>query len=242
MFTSCRIYLIPVLLVLVLAQPKALYAESSLYGLEVGFQAGAGYYAGDAASLFMAGSGGSLHHLREVYGVQCRYRFDYRWAMQIKGQRQCVKYSFMDNVYVNPMWNIDATCEFHFFRFGLHPYDPKIKSVTPFLFIGIGMTLCNQGAYLINDVGLISDYKTGLYVPLGIGVKWMFAERWQLQAMWQNQVYVYNGDGIEGMSELNNSYDMNGINIMNNDIVSSFTIGLTFAFWKKNDQCIHCTY
>ena len=79
-----------------------------------------------------------------------------------------------------------------------------------------------------------------LYIPLGIGVKWMFAERWQLQAVWQHQIYVQNGDGLEGLPQLNNSHNLNGINIMNNDLVSSLTIGVVFEFWKKGDICVHC--
>ena len=79
------------------------------------------------------------------------------------------------------------------------------------------------------------------YVPLGIGVKWMFANRWQLQAVWQQQVYITSiGDRIEGNPELNNSYELNGNNIMNNDLTSSITIGVVFEFWKKGDVCLHC--
>jgi hypothetical protein len=69
----------------------------------------------------------------------------------------------------------------------------------------------------------------------------MFANRWQLQAVWQQQVYITSiGDRIEGNPDLDNSYELNGSNIMNNDLTSSITIGLVFEFWKKGDMCLHC--
>ena len=68
----------------------------------------------------------------------------------------------------------------------------------------------------------------------------MFAERWQLQAAWQHQVYVNKGDILEGKDLLSDSHELNGNNIMNNDLTSSLTIGVVFEFWKKGDVCLHC--
>ena len=83
--------------------------------------------------------------------------------------------------------------------------------------------------------------KPNVYIPVGIGVKWMFAERWQLHAAWQHQVYVTSqGDGIEGLPALNNTHNLNGTNFMNFDMTSTLTVAIVFEFWKKGDVCMHC--
>ena len=78
---------------------------------------------------------------------------------------------------------------------------------------------------------------------MAIGLKWKFAERWQLQVAWQHNVYVdKNGDALEGNSAFDNTYQMNGTNIMNNDITSTLTVGLMFEFGRENKPCVMCTY
>lgn len=211
-----------------------LRADNSVYHLDIGVQAGLGYYVGDATPHI-------FQDVKEVLGAQFRYKVDQRWSVQMKGQWQRIMYSVSDVEYHNPMWNLDATAEFNFFRFGMHPYDQRVKSITPFLFVGVGTTVYQEHALKATQpIEIQGKYNLNLYIPLGIGVKWMFAERWQLQAVWQHQIYVQNGDGLEGLPQLNNSHNLNGINIMNNDLVSFLTIGVVFEFWKKGDICVHC--
>ena len=79
-----------------------------------------------------------------------------------------------------------------------------------------------------------------LLLLVGVGLKWKFADRWQLQAAWQHNVYVYNGDGFEDAPEYNNKHDLNGSNIMNNDVTSTLTIGVVFEFGKGKKICPLC--
>ena len=221
-----------------------LRADISKFNLDIGVQAGTGYYVGECARVFESDKQlNSFANLSEVLGAQLRYKIDQRWSIQIKGQWQRIMYKYMDVEYHNPMWSIDMTAEYNFFRFGMHPYDLRVKPITPFVFIGIGTSLVSEYASRIDESLALSRTRYNLpnvYVPLGIGVKWMFAERWQLQAAWQHQVYVHKGDILEGRDLLNDSHRLNGNNIMNNDLTSSITIGLVFEFWKKGDVCLHC--
>ena len=67
----------------VLCVPTIALCESKMYRLELGVQAGVGYYMGELAPhAFMNAS--------EVYGAQIRCKIDQRWALQVKGQRQRV--------------------------------------------------------------------------------------------------------------------------------------------------------
>jgi hypothetical protein len=85
-----------------------------------------------------------------------------------------------------------------------------------------------------------------MYIPIGVGVKWKFAPRWQLQLAWQHQIYMSNGDGLEGVitqdnpSKFNDSYQMNGSNILNNDITSTLTLGVVFEFAREKKVCVEC--
>lgn len=232
------IYTTSVLVLIGLFCPIRSFAEFSLYNCEAGLQIGGSYYVGECARVFdfdkLDQQTNSFANIREVFGAQLRYKFDQRWSIQAKGQWQQVKYTYLSCDYNIPITNIDATAEFNFFRFGRHPYDLRVKPITPFLFLGVGISLNKKSK--LDETKPISAY-----IPSGIGVKWMFASRWQLQAVWQQQVYITSiGDRIEGNPELDNSYDLNGNNIMNNDLTSSITIGLVFEFWKKGDMCLHC--
>ena len=237
----------------------SVFAEQGFYRLELGAQAGLGYYMGELAQYaFMSPS--------EAYGVQLRCKIDERWALQFKGQRQRVintidannEWGVAPGRYQTPMWHFDLTGEYNFFHFGLDEHDVRMHPVTPFIFLGVGMTAHNVLASNKRDYPLVG-WKTAadgtykyhepafaMYIPVGVGLKWKFAPRWQLQLAWQHQIYVLNGDGLEGViaqnapDKFNDSYQMNGSNILNNDIVSTLTVGLVFEFAHDKKICVQC--
>lgn len=246
--TLCLIF------VWVLCVPTSAFCESKVYRLEAGVQAGLGYYVGELAPhAFMSSA--------EVYGAQVRCKIDQRWALQLKGQRQRVvntiekdnAWRFAAGKYTNPMWHFDLTGEFNFFRFGIDPYNIHMRTITPFIFLGVGFTAQNVYAndtlaYPMVTANNNSNIEYAMYIPLGVGVKWKFAERWQLQLAWQHNIYVMNGDGIEGVIDrarpniLNNSYKLNGSNVMNNDVTSTLTVGIVFEFAPDQKSCPFCNY
>ena len=70
---------------------------------------------------------------------------------------------------------------------------------------------------------------------------------------WQHNIYVMNGDGLEGVISrtkanktqdalFNNSHGMNGSNIMNNDVASTLTAGIVFEFGRKGKTCAYCLF
>lgn len=248
--------------------PAIVSATEKEYSCEVGAQLGMGYYVGDATKMIFKDP-------RDVFGLQFRYKFDQRWAMQIKGQRQRIAYSYRPDAtednpsplnarFQNPMWNMDVVAEFNFFRLGLHPYNSHVRPITPFVSLGVGITMSNKVAtqYTLEDrnypaVDIMKNHSGitlgGFYIPVGIGVKWKFSPRWQLQACWQHQIYF--SDNIEGYmlgydkpeaiqnygpSILNNANDLNGFNIFNNDVVSSLTVGIVFEFGERDQMCYFC--
>lgn len=239
-------------------------ASITEYTCEIGVQVGCGYYVGDANKMIFS-------HTREVLGAQFRYNFDMRWAMQIKAQRQRIAFPYTPSAteeqpnparvnYVNPAWHVDVVAEFNFFRFGLDPYDSRIKPITPYINLGVGISARNKMATRVTATSnqfpafeFLNMNKPAFYIPIGVGVKWKFAERWQLQACWQHQVYL--SDNVEGYmvgydtsesigdygpSILNDSHELNGFNLFNNDLTSTLTIGITFMFGERNKMCYFC--
>lgn len=228
----------------VVLAPMCAFADDEthrFYFMEVGVQGGAAYYVGELAPyVFMSTA--------EVYGAQARVKIDYRWAIQLKGQRQRVvnaikegnEYGVGPGVYKYPMWHLDLVGEYNFFQLGLNEYNIHMRALTPYMFAGVGMTIHDLEA---------KKKSIAVYIPVGLGVKWKFAERWQLQFSWQHNLYVWDGDGLEGVILdkegkviFNDSYGMNGSNIMNNDLTSSITLGIVFEFGRKEHKCVHCNF
>ena len=207
-------------------------AEQLPYTCDIGVQGGIGYYIGDAQ-----------HHPflnpREVYGGQFRYKFNNRWAIQVKGQYQKIDFKVKDPAGIAPdrrlmndMVNIDAVGEFNFFRYGERTLDTRIKPITPYIFLGLGFALSND---YDQPYGCFS-----MYLPMGLGMKWRFAPRWQLILTWQHNLYF--GYRLENVDEYGNTYDMNGTNFFNNDLTGQLTAGIVFEFAQQKGNCKKCSW
>lgn len=210
------------------------------YFMDAGVQGGAAYYVGELAPhVFMSTA--------ETYGAQVRVKVNPRWAFQVKGQHQRVvnmidednEYGLQSGSSSYPMWHVDLVGEYNFFELGLDEYNIHMRSITPYMFAGVGLTIHDLKA---------KEKSKSVYIPVGLGVKWKFAKRWQLQLSWQHNLYVWNGDGLEGVLDtnrpdlFNNSYAMNGANVMNNDVTSTLTVGLVFEFGRAVNKCVSCEY
>ena len=191
-----------------------LFASSEMYHMEVGVHGGMGYYVGELAPhVFLS--------TREAYGAHFRYKFNERWAVQAKGLRQRV-YSKVDSVN-NPVWNIDATADFNFFYFG-NRKTFNWRKVCPYVFAGVGCSVLN-----VSDTLQVKPY-----VPVGIGLKWKFHDRFQLQLAWQHNLYITpKADCLEGRSDAYpTNQNVNQSNLLNNDMTSTMTLSFVYEFAK----------
>ena len=233
--------IVGVVLMMLLSFTNAV-AEELPYLCDFGLQGGVGYYIGDVPKhkhLFV--------NPREVYGLQFRYKFNNRWAVQVKGQFQRLA---IDTTAVgtpskpdinNGMINIDAVGEFNFFRYGEKSFDARIKPITPYLFLGLGFAFYGPNAY-----GPGHDYSSNfaMYLPIGIGMKWRFAPRWQMVAAWQHNLYLGadRGDGVELQPLFGNTHNMNGSNFFNYDLTGQLTVGIVFEFAQQKGACRTCSW
>ena len=222
-----------------------------MYRCELGLQGGCGYYVGDATEYV-------FQDVREAYGLHFRYKFDQRWALQVKGLAHHIKgqwtaeeaemvrpgdrTSFQaseDATIIGQPWetqmvNVDVVGEFNFFRFGVRQYDERIKPITPYIGVGIGIGMCMEPNWAWRGYSPVVQ----VYVPFVVGVKWKIADRWQLQAAWQHNVYF--ADNLEGIEGLNNAHNLNGSNFLNNDVTSQLTVGIVFEFAQDRKICALC--
>ena len=184
--------------------------------MEVGLQMGVAYCMGGESTPY------AFQSSICAFGLQYRYKLNPRIAFQAKAQ-------------VTPVYgrtgftNVDVTAEYNFFRYGLNYYDARVRTLSPYVFLGVGVSV---------DVKTLQPFEAeyaGAYLPVGIGLKWKFAERWQLQAAWQHQIYV---DPIKG-DEIDNSATAN-YNILNNDVVSTLTASIVFEFAQEKKRCVMC--
>ena len=147
------------------------HAQGQPYLCEFGLQGGCGYYTGEATPhIFM--------NPREAFGLQFRYKFTKRWAIQAKLSSQRItgnEYRFetgkmpvkLDSKWQNQLINADVMAEFNFFRFGeANKYDKRIKPYTPYIFLGLGVGLYGAEGYTNAKYN-----KAAAYLPFGIGFK-----------------------------------------------------------------------
>ena len=217
----------PVILLFALAFAINAFAQTQRpYQLELGLQAGCGYYVGDATPHI-------FNNVRETYGGHLRYKFDKRWAIQLKGLHHVIKGPIYDDSgavwgeWSNKMINLDVMAEFNFFRFGMKDYDPRIKPITPYIFAGIGVSLHSRN-YLTPSA----------YFPFGFGLKWKFAPRWGLNLAWQHNLFF--ADNLEGTEDFGNTFNLNGSNILNFDLTGQLTLGIVFEFAQEKKICQFC--
>lgn len=219
-------YRIGCLLLLWLGASPFLCAEERAYLCELGIQGGIGYYVGDA-------TGHIFNHVQPSYGAQFRYKFNSRWALQVKGQADHITYPLQGEdgllngqMGKNQLVNLDVVGEFNFFRFGQKQYDSRVKPITPYIFVGVGVSLYNR----FNAV-------TG-YIPFGFGLKWKISQHIGLNVAWQHQLYFT--DNLENTDYYNDPHQLNGHNFLNNDLTSSLVVGIVVEFAKQKAVCRSC--
>ena len=203
-------------------------ARGDMFLCDLGFQGGIGYYVGDANDhIFM--------HPREAYGGFFRYRFTQRWNLEVQGMTQRIAGYRPDGTgfavkelgkWTNQLVNVDVVAEYNFFRFDVTEYDTRVRTYTPYIGLGIGLSI---------HTGFTKA--TG-YVPFVIGFKWKFHPQCNLQIAWQHNVYF--GDNLEGIKEYDNLHDLNGSNILNCDVTGQLVVGLSVAFATGKKICKSC--
>ena len=198
------------------------YAQEKYRG-EIGPSAGTSFYIGDANTKLFANQ-------NFTYGLQYRHKFNSRLA--VTGEWNSTKVSgdatLLNNTVVafsNPVNAFDLSGEFNFFDLEDKPYKPFSQKYSTFIFAGVGS--------MLYDYEMQGQFKFSYL--FGAGVKFMLGERMNLNLRWSNRLLL--SDQIEGIRPLNNIYDLNGSNLLNNDLLSTLSVGLTINIFKERCDC-----
>ena len=199
------------------------------YRAEIGIAGGGSYYLGDANSLF-------FKNMQVAYGAFFRYRLNPRIALkaEIDGTKIGGTFNYLNNQSMsinNPVYVCDLTGELNFFDLEKNEYKRFSKIFSPYIFAGLGMMNYSNTA----DSSNIKSNLTGISIPFGVGMKVKLGKRWNLNVQWSNRLLL--ADNLEGLPKLNNPGGFNGSNPFNNDMLSTFTVGISFDIWKKKCDC-----
>lgn len=218
--------LLVILLTLVALAAPRLQAQEETYRFDVGAQVGMAGYLGDASSNIFGHPGFSG-------GVSWRYLPDARWAVRallnvmslsgdtadmddvLPGQAQ---YSFKSTAY-----DLGGRVEFNFFSYGIGESYKKLRRLSPYLTVGLGVTLATCGG----------ESAFGVNIPMGAGIKYKLRERWNLGLEF-TMTKVFS-DHVDG--ELSDLYQIKSSFIKNTDWYSNISVSVTYEFGKRCSTC-----
>lgn len=209
-----------------MASALNLQAQEKEYMYEIGMGGGMSWAYGDInrSSLIYEPSGAAE--------LLFRYNANLRWSIAIDLSSNGLKGDTrdFDNQFPHPgqytadacYWQLGIRPEFTFWNYGWGADYREKHRLAPFLTAGVGFGYCTGNE---KDCGALS-------LPLGIGLKWKMAPRWDLQltSLWAKTF----SDGLDGVTD---PYNIGTTVPMNTDWVSSIMLSVTFCF---KERCIEC--
>lgn len=195
------------------------FGQEEEYQAEIGAAAGGSYYLGDANVRPFVG-------VEPSFGLIYRQKLTPRYGMSLQWDRTVVSGSEPGLEFNNPVNVLNLCAEYNFFDHEDKIYKPNSRKRTFYIFSGIGSMLYSSE----------SQQRVSFSIPVGIGYKIMLGQRFNLNLIWTHTLLL--ADDIEGRTEYNNFYNLNGSNIFNNDWVSTFKVALTVNIWKKDCNCL----
>jgi len=188
-----------------------------LYYAEAGVNGGISNYFGEIRK-------NALDDLSFSYGLIYRQKFNTRMAVHANwNMTKLVSTEFSE---INNRINLVDICgEFNFFDLEKRVYKPFSKEYSPFIFAGPAMLLYNYENKPFFDWG----------VTVGVGMKVLLGKQINLNAMLAYR--LLGTDKLEGVKKYDNPTGLNGTNPLNNDMLWTLTVGITFNFWKSRCDC-----
>ena len=202
--------------------------QSAPYKFDLGAQLGVSGYIGDANSANL------MKHPGFDGELSFRYIADARWAFRgvfstlgLSGNTADMKNVLPDQAqyeFTSTVYDLGGRVEFNFLPYGIGETYKRLRRISPYLTLGIGVCMSSSG-------GNTSVAPT---LPMGFGVKFKLSERWNLGA--EFTMTKAFGDKIDGPL-LN---DLSGIKTAfyrNTDWFSRLTIGISYEFGKRCETC-----
>ena len=196
------------------------------YKLELGGGIGMVSYQGDFSS-------GLFKNLQPMFTVLAKYRFDPRRAValnvsygQLKGSSEDVKtYYPLTTTYdfKSKVADVGLRLEYNFWPFGTGYEYRGAKRLTPYVAIGLGMTIAKAEG----------KSAMGVNMPIGVGVKYKIGDRLNLAAEWA--MHFTSSDELDGIKD---PYGIKSSGLFKNtDCYSHLRLSLSYDLWAKCRTC-----
>ncbi len=207
---------------------NALAQDDEQYKMEIGVGGGLVSYQGDF-------NGSILKDLQPMASLILRRDFNPYMGLKLDLSYGKLKGSSADvgtyypDLNDNPiefsrtLFDLSLTYEYNFWPYGTGKEYRGAKRVTPFIFLGLGGTCATGGG----STAVTAN------IPIGIGVKYKVASRWNLGLEWA--IHFSLSDKLDGVKD---PYTIESSGIFKNtDCYSMFRITLTYSFLPK---CVIC--
>jgi len=193
------------------------------YRSEIGVLGGGSFYLGDANNQLFVNN-------QPSFGLIYRQKLDTRLSITGIWNKTNVVGTGAGGTFDNIVNAIDIVGEFNFFDYDDEIYKPNSKKHSLYIFAGIGGMFFPYTNVSSTKTTFMFSY------PVGMGYKFMLGERFHLNLILSQRLLLT--DKMEGKFQLNNANDLNGSNLFNNDMLTTFSIGLTYNIWKKSCKCL----
>lgn len=210
--------------------------EEPEYRLELGAGVGLMAYEGDF-------NGNLLKGLRPAGTLVAKYKMNPRmaWALNLgygslKGSSTRAGTWFPDMTehtadFSTSLVDMSVRYEYNFWPFGTGREYLGARRLTPFVAIGLGLTFAN--ARLTQDGEQSKSSTVAGQLPIGIGVKYKLATRWNLAVEWM--MHFTGGDKLDGVKD---PYGIESSGMFKNtDCYSALTVTITYDLWERCRTC-----
>ena len=161
-----------------------------------------------------------------------KYKFDPRRALalnvsygQLKGSSKDANTyypSITDYSFKTGVVDVGVRFEYNFWPFGTGFEYRGAKRLTPYIYIGAGMTIAKP-----------DNTEVGLNLPIGAGVKYKVADRVNVSADWT--IVITGNDRLDGVKD---PYGIASSGLFKNqDGYSQLRVAVTYDLWAKCRTC-----
>ena len=212
--------------ILLLAAVGAKAQTEPEYRLELGGGVGLLTYLGDFNTNLMKNT-------QPMFSLLAKYKFDPRQALALnvsygtlKGSAKYEK-SYYPNIqedysFKNNVLDVGLRYEYNFWPYGTGEEYRGAKRLTPYIYIGLGVTACKAG-----------KTEMGVNLPVGAGVKYKAADRVNVALEWT--MHFTSNDRLDGIED---PYGIKRSGLFKNtDCYSHLRLSLTYDLWAKCKTC-----
>ncbi len=194
------------------------------YRYEIGAFGGGSTYLGDANPNQI------ISDIETVLGAIGRYNINYRSSIKVNVFRGAISGSVeagnpdlpgldADRTFTTSYYDLGVNYEYNFFPY-TRENEPNASPVTPYVFVGAGITSANEIMFNI---------------PFGLGVKYLLTERINVGAeLGMRKLF---SDTSEGIPALDDPDDVSGSVMINNDYITTFGFFVTIGISKREWKC-----